>query len=313
MTDSPIHIDTGMLKAGVASRYLVSRDADWTPIFNGDECLVWRVSGAGHAFIIRVSPAWRSPAELQWTHELVAHCAATIPQAVAPLMANDGSSCFVLDEYPVTVYPFVKGAKPDRTNPLLVDQAARLLARIHRAALAWPGTRPRPASNTSRPGMLGQEALPAQFRDPAFDAWEAALPKRKLATGPIHGDYYPRNLLASRSAIDGVIDWDEAKISWLMAETAWAAWEFSQNDAGDDLDMTRAAAFFAAYFDEDPPCLRDELRDAVNFIRLRLRDEVAMNLARREQGENWTPEDQEYADAETRAFAALQDRVAIRI
>jgi hypothetical protein len=90
-----------------------------------------------------------------------------------------------------------------------------------------------------------------------------------------------------------------------MAEVGWSTWEFAQNWDGDDLFYDRAALFLEAYFAEDPPCSRNEVEQAVNFIRRRLRDEAVHELAAAARGEDW---DQEYTEAEMRAFVALRGK-----
>jgi Ser/Thr protein kinase RdoA (MazF antagonist) len=212
----------------------------------------------------------------------------------------------VFEDCPVTLYPFVPGEDIDTENIALVKRAARLLAQIHKAAVTWPHQRPRPASKATRPEALPRERYPAVFQDAALDAWEQGLSgKDLLVTGPIHGDFYCRNVLAANSQITGVIDWDEAHIDYLMAEVGWSAWEFAQNWTGDDLDFERAQIFLDAYFAADPPCPRAELEHAIHFIRRRLRSESVLELGRAERGEDW---DREYTEQEMRAFAALKGK-----
>jgi Ser/Thr protein kinase RdoA (MazF antagonist) len=297
-------LDLDALQNAVVQRYGFDGPGVWSPIFNGDECLVWRVEQGESLLIVRISPAWRTPAELQWTHDLTLHCGQSIPEVVAPLRARDGSTLFVFEDCPVTLYPFVSGKDIDTENMALVQAAARLLARIHKAAVRWPEQRPRPASKTTRPQPLPPERYPEVFQDPELDAWEAWLDQTDtLVFGPIHADYYSRNVLATDTTITGVIDWDEAYMDHLMAEVGWSAWEFAQNWTGDDLFYDRAALYLEAYFAEDPPCPRHEVEHAVQFIRRRLRRESVLQLAAAERGEDW---EQEYTEQEMRAFAALK-------
>ena len=48
--------------------------------------------------------------------------------------------------------------------------------------------------------------------------------------GSTTGDYYRRNLLVRDGVVQGVIDWDEARPGPLIAEVAFAAWEFGHDD-----------------------------------------------------------------------------------
>ncbi|MCA9888867.1 MAG: phosphotransferase, partial [Anaerolineae bacterium] len=286
------------LKDEIARRYSVDATAQWSPIVNGDECLVWRIAHDTVPLIVRVSPAWRTADEVCWVHRLMTHCKQSVPEVVTPIAAGDGSTFFLFEAYPVAVFPFVAGDTLDITNGALREQAARLLARIHQATATFAIQAP----HTHQP-PLPQE-VPDFLQDAKFDAWVASLPQQGLILLPIHGDYYRRNVLATDSHITGVIDWDEAQVTYLIAETGWAAWEFCQTPARDDLDMTKAINFLNAYLDEHPPCSPAELRHAVNFIRLRLRDEILNSLVRKGQGE---PTDEAYTEAEIRAFNNLRD------
>jgi len=301
-----MQVDISQLKSEIVTRYSVENMGEWSQIINGDECLVWRVDNGTNPLIVRVSPNWRTVDELQWVHDFTLHCGRTIPEVVAPVSARDNSTLFVFQTYPVTVYPFIEGDTFNTDNLAMCEEAARLLARIHKAAVTWQDVRPRPASKTTRPQALLREVYPPVFQDAEFDAWEAQLPTNGLTIAPIHGDYYCRNVLATDARITGVIDWDEADINYLMAEVGWSTWEFSQVETGDDLDDAKARAFLAAYFAEDPPCPKSEMRDAINFIRLRLRNEAVGDLARKARGEEW---DMEYTEGEMRAFAILKQRI----
>lgn len=301
-----MQIDLCRLKNEIANRYIVDNMGDWSQIVNGDECLVWRVENGTNPLIVRVSPNWRTIEELQWVHDFTLHCRQTIPEAVAPVTTCVNSTLFVFESYPVTVFPFVEGDSLNTDNPALCQKAARLLARIHKAAATWHNKHSRPASKATRPEPLSRAEYPPVFQDAEFDAWEAELADSNLTIMPIHGDYYSRNVLATDERITGVIDWDEADINYLMAEVGWSVWEFAQVDSGDDLDDDKARAFLAAYFDEDPPCPKAEIQHTVNFIRLRLRNEAVADLARKARGEAW---DMEYTEGEIRAFVALQNRV----
>jgi Ser/Thr protein kinase RdoA (MazF antagonist) len=63
---------------------------------------------------------------------------------------------------------------------------------------------------------------PASLRDAELDSWHADLVLRPsaLTCGPVHGDYYRRNLLVSRGSIRTILDWDDAHPDFLMQEVA---------------------------------------------------------------------------------------------
>jgi|GEM_PF-1505550 len=300
-----VQIDFEKLKNEIAQRYTLEKMGAWSSIINGDECLVWHVENESSPLIVRVSPAWRTVDAIQWVHDFMVHCGQTIPEVISPIPAYDNATCFVFSSCPVTVFPFIEGDTLNLEDAILREKAARLLARIHNVSVDWEDTRPRPSSkrNQSKPLTLDQH--PNILHDTAFDAWVESLPQRNLITAPIHGDYYRRNILATDSYITGVIDWDEAHITYLMAEIGWCIWEFCQNDAGDDLNEVRARDFINAYLDETRITIYPEVDQAINFIRLRLRAEVVANLARKERSETW---DKAYTEAQMRAFINLKAR-----
>ncbi len=104
--------------------------------------------------------------------------------------------------------------------------------------------------------------------------------------------------------IGGVIDWAEARLEHHAQEVSWAAWEFCQNEAGDDLVDEDAVRFLQRYgeaggsADVAPPF------DPVPWIRQRLRREAAgwfRDPASR-SGRS------EYHEAQVRGFASLRGR-----
>lgn len=273
----------------------------WVRLTGGEESEVWSVD-ADRSFIVRIGPTWRTSDELQWVHDLTAHCAASIPEAVAPIRARDGSSVFRFHDHPVSLYPYVEGEPLDTENQELCLSAARLLARIHRTASTWQGGQ-RPPSRSTAPQPIPVERWPEVFIDPELDRWHDSI--SHLTTGPIHGDYYCTNLLCIGEEIRGVIDWDEARIAPLMAEIGWCTWEFAQTPSGDELDDDRARAFLNAYFEAGSPCPRAEADHTIPFIRWRLRSESLLALAAVERGEDL---DMEYTQQQMRAFERLTGR-----
>src|SRR5262249_56688736 len=123
---------------------------------------------------------------------------------------------------------------------VLRQVAAQLLAQLHAVMREWPrrGARPRPGPLAPRSWAADHD--PPELRDPALDAWHAWFSGAKThAMGPVHGDYYRRNLLCDGRSIRGVIDWDESHINAVIVEAAWATWEFAKVVTGDDLHESR--------------------------------------------------------------------------
>jgi len=297
---------TSALCTAIANRYHLSLSPA-RRLSGGEECEIWLATSADGSFIVRISPGWRSLAQLGWTHRLMLSLCSLFPVVVAPLRAIDGSTLFLHDGRPVALFPFVEGTPLEREQPSQRRAAAELLAGLHRAMLAdsaAPSQPQRYLTETSHlPGLEDPEAL----IDPEFDAWHATLLQQPtaLTCGPIHGDYYRRNLLVRDGMIKAVIDWDNAHPDFLMQEVAWSTWEFCQTSSGDDLHSDRACAFVQAYRDAGGPCKAEEYGLLIPFIRWRLREEIRFNLRAAAAGQDWDPE---YVNDELRAFERLRGR-----
>ena len=290
-----------------ALRGLLAREAridggSWTEIHNGDECRVFRVDTDDVSRIVRVHPDRHRAPRIRWTHALAMHCSPAVPEVVAPLTLASGSSVAMLEAHPVSVFPWVAGDDLDAEDAELRLQAASVLAALHRASARFS---PAPPAG-GPPTAIEDGPLPDVVQDPDLDAWQRALPRLGLLRLPIHGDFYPRNVLATTARITGVIDWDEAQIDYRMAELAWTVWELCQHAEGDDFSRERARAFVDRYRSAAPPCSSTELDLLVPFIRRRLRREILYQLAVIERGGPWNEEHQAYLDSEIRAFANLR-------
>ncbi len=273
----------------------------------GEECEIWLATSDDGPFIVRISPGQRSLAQLGWTHTLMLSLYSLFPVVVAPLRAIDGSTLFLYNGRPVALFPFVEGTPLDREQPVQRDAAAELLARLHCAMLADSAASSQPQRYLTETAHLPRLEDPEALIDPEFDAWHATLLQQPaaLTCGPIHGDYYRRNLLVRDGMITAVIDWDNAHPDFLMQEVAWSTWEFCQTASGDDLHPERARAFVQAYRDAGGPCKAEEFALLIPFIRWRLREEIRFNLAAAAAGQDWDPE---YVDDELRAFERLRGR-----
>ena len=293
------------LCAVIAERYgLALRPV--RPLSGGEECETWLASAGDAAYVVRVSPAWRSPVQLQWTHDLMLFLRPQVSAVTAPLRALDGSSLFLYQGYPAAVYPFVTGKPLDRENSAQRHSASVLLAQMHRAALHSPAASA--GLSDGRAAAPPDQAVddPETIQDPDLDAWYAGLLRQpaSLTIGPIHGDYYRRNLLVEGDTITGLLDWDDAHVDFLMQEVAWSAWEFCKTPSGDDWYPERARAYFQAYRAAGGPCTEGEFPFAINFIRRRLREEIRGSLSAA-AARQYT--DEAYTAAELRAFRRLKE------
>jgi Ser/Thr protein kinase RdoA (MazF antagonist) len=255
---------------------------------------------------IQVYPNWRTVAEIEWCYQVARGAAAEAPEVVLPRVASDGSTVLATPGSPVAVFPYVAGTRLDIESEELRIGAAELLARLHRGMARRPlASSARPASGRGAPGSLRSFTAADELPDPELDRWEDGLADAGVATGLIHGDLYPGNVVCRDARIVGVIDWLEADHDFLCQELGWSIWEFCQNDRGDDLIDERARAFLDAYLGAGGPVPIRELRNIVPFIRRRLRQEVGRERLAAAGG---GPFDPAYANSEIRAFKTLGER-----
>lgn len=263
-------------------------------IKQGDEASVWRVETDQAPMIVHVSPAWRSAEELAWTHRVIRHAAARVPQAIAPLAGPGGATFFLHDGHPVTLFEFIDGDPLDPSEGALIDDSARVLTRIHSTLAEWPGG-PRPSCRPGGPGSWDPEDDPRELVDRELDRWWAAA-SGSLPSGVVHGDYYPRNLLCRQGRVVAVIDWHQAGIAPIAGEVAWTAWEVAHDDEL-RLQSDRAAPFLHAY---GPGAA--SLPVAVSVMRIWLRENIRHGLTLARSGQ---PVNDHYLALQLRAFSDL--------
>ncbi len=121
--------------------------------------------------------------------------------------------------------------------------------------------------------------------------------------GPVHGDFYRRNILDCDGRL-ALLDWDEARIDAVSVELAWSVWEFGHS--GSALDPARARGFLDEYRRAGGPPYDTGM--IVPFIRDRLRWEVARSRSAAAVGEY---HDLAYEADEVRAFAMLRGMTLI--
>lgn len=279
----------------VAGRYGVSGIA--VPIVDGgDECELWRLASSPPV-VVRASPAWRSLSELAYSHQ-AATAFGSIPEVTCPLASADGSTLFMWNARPVSVWPLVEGAPLDRENAALRGQAAALLARLHRTASQLVIPERRSAAPNADPA---RSVLPDDDLDNWLDRW-----RRHGATGEpvglVHGDFYRRNILCRGGQIVGLIDWDDTHHDLLIADLAWAIWELAKSSDGTRLLLDRADEFLTSYRAAGGPVRRSVA--LIPLIRIHLRYEVDRAEQAKSRGE---PMDEGYQAAEITAFHRLRN------
>src|SRR5215831_2441938 len=147
-----------------------------TPLFGGEEALIWQVSSSLGSLVVRMSPAHRSPLRLQQVHQVLLALAPSLPPVLAPLLAPDGSTLLSYHGRAVELFPFVSGERLDRENARLRQAAAQLLAQVHIALL--PQTKH--AASLVRKEVMGERLTqaapdPPGLHDPDLDRWHSTL------------------------------------------------------------------------------------------------------------------------------------------
>ncbi|MFC7625877.1 phosphotransferase enzyme family protein [Microlunatus sp. GCM10028923] len=225
----------------LAERYGLRISAAEAVLGQGDEASVWRVLGSGRRLIVRSSPASRDLGQLTAAYMLAAVLAETVTEVTAPVRAIDGSVTARCEGRPISVWPYIEGTFLDRSDHDQLQAAAELLARLHRAGSDWLRT-------------------------------TGEVPEDRPGLGLVHGDFYSRNLLVRDGRIEGLIDWDDARLERLDAELAWATWELAKSPDGDALLLDQAARFLEAYRRADGPGRPGA--DFISLIRTRLIGEL---------------------------------------
>lgn len=270
-----------------------------TPLLGaGDECLIWRLVGPLDA-VVRVSPSWRSKQELTWAFSVANSFRRHVPEATVPLPAADGESVVMWGDRPVSVWLFIDGLQLDRDNHRQRGEAARLLASLHRAALVMGRLEPRPGPQRILHIAPLQGVLSDPHLDVQLDLWHSSLAEN-APHGPLHGDFYRRNILCRSDRAIGLVDWDDARLDYLETELAWAVWEFAKSPM-DEWSPDRAADFLRAYEDADGPVQGS--RFLIALIRNHLRDEVRQAQLAQDRGD---PIDKDYYESEVAAFWQLR-------
>jgi Ser/Thr protein kinase RdoA (MazF antagonist) len=278
VTDTTASLATapaGLFEA-VAARYRLAFSGSVGPLEGGHENDLFLVWDGSRRYVIRVEAGQAEPSGLAWEHAFVSALAAKMPEVVAPLPAEDGSTFFLHRGRAVSLLPFVDARPADRDRDW--ETAARVLGRLHAAAAGIdipprPG-RPSlyerdwslPAPPPSAPPALVDAAARIEHEMERSASWLRSTP---LPCGPIHGDYYRGNVLVSQRRVVGLVDWRESHVDAWAYELANGIWEFCK--ARDDFDRRRAARFAAAYRSEGgvvPPAHDVHLEPLITCRRL---------------------------------------------
>ncbi|MEU3964103.1 phosphotransferase [Streptomyces buecherae] len=229
-------------------------------------------------------------------------CAGRADRGVVPLRTPDGRTVARAEGRPVSLWPYLEGRWAGEADARQAEQAARLLARLHRAlsGAVVPG-RPVVADLTIGPRGEVAYAHPA-LRDPELDAWLAAFSRGARREHPLRGDYYHGNLLVgAHGRLVAVLDWDEALVAPPEVELAGAALEFA-GELGDGWAACRR--FVDACLAEGGTVEKLDDTDMAQLTRHRLRREAAYYASAVARGVSHDGEDVDYHERRMAAFAS---------
>ncbi len=260
-------------------------------LYGGEESAAFRLG----ELVIRIGPEWRSTEEAEWCHSLAAGVHRRISCALAPQPGKSGHTTVRVGGRPVSVWPFVEGRWGDRNDPQQVKEAAIVLAGLHRALAACHPAR--------RPPRTCPMATVVHLEDPDLDRWLAEFAHHHPLVHPLHGDFYPGNVLVRDGHIVAVLDWDEVFIAPPEVELAWAACEW-----GSVLwrtDLLGARSFMADYGGAGGTAEPLDDEALAQLFRQRLRSDVSYTETAHLRGGETDDDDLRYRDRQIEVFDLL--------
>ena len=162
------HVDTPLtreIREAVSSAWGLDAGDAGGRLFGGEESAVFRVG----AQVVRIGPAWRTTAELEWCHSIAVAAAQEIPEAVPPLPNHAGATVIRVGGRPVSLWPYVDASRIDDDDACQRAEAADLLARLHQVLGSQRGRfGPRPRGG----GTVTTRAI--EHGDSELDTWVRA-------------------------------------------------------------------------------------------------------------------------------------------
>lgn len=290
--DTPL---TDAVRAVVERDWAVGLSDSGVRLHGGEESAAFRIGDV----VVRIGPAWRQLAELEWCHAVARAAASSVPEAIAPRVNTRGQTVALVDGRPVSVWPFVEGEWADGDDEQQWLQAPVLLAAIHRALA--------PVSLGPRPLRSSPSAVVPEVEDPRLDGWLSDFLSRRPHHQPLHGDFYAGNLLVRDGKIAAVLDWDEALVGPPELELAWAAWDW-----GDGLwvdDFAGVLEFVDAYRTAGGQSARLTEAELFQLVRARLRAEVRYTVGVEAAGTALDADDEAYRRRQIEVFHRLAEVV----
>jgi Ser/Thr protein kinase RdoA (MazF antagonist) len=125
-------------------RYGLARIRRAVTLEGGERNRVLRLDCEQGVFVLRVSPSGVPADSIAYEHALMRFIHGHLPEVPCPIAGRDGSTWFVDRGRLATLFPFMRGRMADRESARVRREAARVLARIHDAAMQYPDRSLRP-------------------------------------------------------------------------------------------------------------------------------------------------------------------------
>ena len=132
------------LLSAVESRYNINLIGEPEVLTGGWWNQVFRLPTDSGALVLRVFHRRTKPENVVYQHALTQFLSTKLVEVCAPLVARDGSTFFQHDVRLVCLLPFLPGEIASRESAIGRNNAAQILARLHRAALSSPPNIPLP-------------------------------------------------------------------------------------------------------------------------------------------------------------------------
>lgn len=322
----PLEISPGDLKPWLSPAHVTSI----VPL-PGWHNSIYRVDlSSGKWLVLRVHIPDEGPEFVEPTLRIAAAYASTVPFVPTPLTTRSGEYKTTISGRTATLWPYIEGVHGE-SNVLANQHAAECLASLHIAGEAignrllgvssetwaeksWQ-TNSRWSFDTNEHFLLRNKDRYVSWSDDLISQLRSACAQisvqlnevdaTDMTTVPIHGDFYPNNLLVdSGGQVVAVVDWDEARIDWRTWDVANALLEFCAGPAGVNLDLGRASEFVAVYESAALSLSATERSTLPLLIRARKLDELMYSIGETQSG---AVEDWEYLNQSLQGWQQIQD------
>jgi homoserine kinase type II len=198
---------------GFLAGYGIGEPVSFNPIAEGIENSNFALRTTKGAYILTLFEKRVTAADLPFFLSLMEHLAARGTNCPVPVPLRNGARATTLHNRPAAILTFLGGASLPQPAPAHCMAAGEALARLHIAGADFALTR----KNTL--GLEGWRTLAEQTRASADDVQpglgaliDASLARfanewpSGLASGIIHADLFPDNVLFTGNAVSGLID-----------------------------------------------------------------------------------------------------------